>query len=146
MFLVQGICSNAVGRPTVVEWMAVRGLPDHPQVEPMDAAFLRRCGVDPEMPGRARLHAADILQRLVPRAIEVARQHLAAQEGEYAARVEQVLKPYEERVQVWRQAALFGADAETVNRKAERRHALVASLRTSGAPMLRLLAVLEPVR
>ena len=146
VFLVQGICSNALGRPTVVEWMAVRGLPDHPQIEPMDAAFLRRCGVDPAMPGRARPRDVDALQLLVPRAIEVARQHLDEQEGEYAARVEQVLRPHEERVQVWRQAALFGADVETVDRTTARRHALIDSMRTSGAPMLRLLAVLEPLR
>ena len=32
VFLVQGVYSNALGQPTVVQWMAVTGLPDEPRV------------------------------------------------------------------------------------------------------------------
>ena len=44
----------------------------------------------------------------------------------------------------WRQAALFGSDV--VSATADRRTGLLDALRTAGAPMLRLLAVLEPAR
>jgi hypothetical protein len=144
VFLVQGICSNALGRPTVVEWMAVTGLPNDPLVATMDGEFLERCAVGPQMPGRAQPRDAATLQRLVRDAIEAAEKYLARREGDYAERVEQVLEPYRARVQEWRQAALFGADV--VRRTAERRDALVDSLRTSGSPMVRLLAVLEPIQ
>ena len=38
-FLVQGVYSNALGQPTVVEWMAVTGLPGEPRVEDMTDAL-----------------------------------------------------------------------------------------------------------
>jgi Helicase conserved C-terminal domain/SNF2-related domain len=142
-FLVQGIHSNALGRPTVVEWMAVTGLPADPEVEAMDAAFLARCGVRPEMAGRADPPAA-ALQALVPSAIAAATRHLAARRHTYDERIEKVLAPYREQLQEWVQAALFGPDV--VLRTEADRHILIDSLRTTGAPMLRLLAVLEPAR
>ena len=142
-FLVQGIHSNALGRPTVVEWMAVTGLPARPVVEAMDAAFLARCGVRPQMPGRADPPTA-ALQDLVPSAIAAATRHLAARRHTYDERIEKVLAPYREQLQEWVQAALFGPDV--VLRTEADRHILIDALRTTGAPMLRLLAVLEPVR
>ncbi|APU21909.1 helicase family protein [Actinoalloteichus sp. GBA129-24] len=148
VFLVQGIYSNALGRPTVVEWMAVLGLPDTPRVVPMDADFLALCGVGPRMPGRAVVQDAEGLQRLVPLAIDEAERHLVLRENEYARRIDRVLEPYSRRVQEWRQEALFAAgriDEQGVKLTASRRESLIASLQTSGAPMLRLLAVLEPL-
>lgn len=144
VFLVQGVYSNAVGRPTVVEWMAVRGMPGEPRVEAMDAGFLQRCGIGPDMAGHGRLRDPDGLQALVGTAVEVARAHLAERRASYDAAVEHMLEPYRDQVRRWRQTALFGA--ETVEGTADRREALLESLRTSGEPMLRLLAVLEPTR
>lgn len=144
VFLVQGTYSNALGRPTVVEWMAVTGLPEDPIVVKMDAIYLARCAVGPQMPGRAGPRDATGLQQLLEPAIDAARRYLAQREDDYGKRVEQVLAPYRARVQEWRQVALFGPDV--VLRTAKHRHALIDSLQTSGAPMLRLLAVLEPIR
>lgn len=149
IFLVQGTYSNALGRPTVVEWMAVLGLPDAPRVVPMDNHFLDVCGVGPTMPGRAVVVDHDGLSALVPQAIDEAERHLLQHKEKYDERVDAVLKPYGERVEEWRQLALFkvrGAGNEKrVDNTAERRKTLIESLRTSGAPMLRLLAVLEPL-
>lgn len=147
VFLVQSSCSNELGRPTLVEWMAVVGLPETPRVLRMDERFLRACGVGPMMPGRAVPHALDSLQSLVAQAIDEADRYVQDRADEYAQRIKQVLEPYEKRVEVWRQEALFAAgrpDRDAVTTTAERRQALVKALRTSGAPMLRLLAVLEP--
>ncbi|MET9994207.1 DEAD/DEAH box helicase [Streptomyces mutabilis] len=149
--LVQGIHSNAVGRPTVVEWMAVVGLPDAPRVVRMDAAFLAACGVGPKMPGRAvSEEEREALQRLVPRAVDEAARHLREQEAEYARRIDDMLAPYEKRVTRWQQDALFASarsakDRNDVNLTASRRKTLIKSLKTSGAPMLRLLCVLQPL-
>lgn len=52
-FLVQGIYSNGQGRPTIVEWMAVSGLPGEPNTVELTAEALELYGVGPSMPGRA---------------------------------------------------------------------------------------------
>jgi ERCC4-related helicase len=144
IFLVQGSYSNALGRPTLVEWMAVLGLPDAPRVARMDDQFLKACGVGPAMPGRAAPQDIENLQGLVPQAIDVAETYLKDCEGGYARQIDDVLEPYRQRVVAWQQEALFGRpDKQSVNRTADRRQALVDALKTSGVPMLRLLAVLE---
>ncbi|WBB62561.1 DEAD/DEAH box helicase [Streptomyces sp. WMMC500] len=152
VYLLQGIYSNKAGRPTVVEWMAVTGLPDAPRTYRMDNAFLAACRVGPSMPGRATPVNKDILQHWVPDAVGEARQYLEGREAEYAEQIEAVLAPFEKRVTEWKQAALFTAEARRsqkkqtdVNLKADRRRKLIRSLHTSGAPLLRLLAVLEPL-
>ncbi|WP_224275693.1 DEAD/DEAH box helicase [Streptomyces sp. LS1784] len=145
-FLVQGIYSNAFGRPTVVEWMAVHGLPGEPVVEVMDNEFLARAGVGPQMPGRAVPRDLPALQTLVPAAIDVATQYLTAREDDYRQQVEATLEPYRKRLTHWKQEALSAAtrpDKHRVALTASGRFDLVKSLETSGAPMLRLLAVLE---
>ncbi|MEV6986998.1 DEAD/DEAH box helicase [Sphaerisporangium sp. NPDC051017] len=146
-YLVQGIYSNALGKPTIVEWMAVSHLPDNPVVEGLTAQVLERYGVGPNMPGRATPRDLPGLSALVPDAIDAAQRHLVALEVEYRRRIEETLAPYRERVAVWRQEALFASsrpkEAE-LDRTAERRLKLIESLETVGEPMLRLLAVLEP--
>ncbi|MGH4029371.1 SNF2-related protein [Actinomycetota bacterium Odt1-20B] len=152
LYFVQGIYSNKEGRPTVVEWMAVTGLPDTPRVHRINDAFLAACGVGPAMPGRATPVNLLRLQSLVPNAVAEARKFLESQESAYAQEIDAVLAPYEKKVTEWRQAALFTAAArrshkarQDVDLRASRRRTLIRSLRTSGAPLLRLLAVLEPL-
>ncbi|MFF4521298.1 SNF2-related protein [Streptomyces bluensis] len=146
-YLVQGIYSNALGKPTVVEWMAVSGLPGAPVVTALTDETLRAYGVGPGMPGRAEPRDILGLGALVPEAIDAAARHLGELEAEYRERIEATLKPHRDRVEVWRQEALFASarpnEAE-LDRTAERRLKLVTSLQTAGEPMLRLLAVLEP--
>jgi superfamily II DNA or RNA helicase len=145
VFLVQGIYSNALGRPTVVEWMAVTPGGD-PEVVPMDAAFLEQAGVGSKMPGRAVPYDLPDLKTRVPEAIEAAERYLGGREQEYAERIAATLAPYRKRVAHWQQEALFAGprpDKQNVKLTASRRFDLVKSLATAGAPMLRLLAVLE---
>ncbi|MGW4287383.1 SNF2-related protein [Streptomyces sp. NPDC004673] len=152
VYLLQGIHSNKAGRPTVVEWMAVAGLPDAPRVYRMDDAFLAACRVGPTMPGRAAPVNRELLQSWVPDAVAEARRFLESRETEYTQQINTVLAPYEKRVTEWKQAALFTPAARRsqkakndVSLTADRRRTLIRSLRTSGAPLLRLLAVLEPL-
>ncbi|MEV0367354.1 DEAD/DEAH box helicase [Nocardia fusca] len=146
-FLVQGIYSNALGKPTIVEWMAVSGLPGNPVIEKMTTEFLERVGVEPGMPGRATPGDQQGLTDLVPAAIGAAEHHLIGLEAEYREKIEATLAPYRQRVTEWRQLALFATarprEAE-LDRTADRLLRLAASLETASAPMLRLLAVLEP--
>ncbi|MCX5274298.1 DEAD/DEAH box helicase [Streptomyces virginiae] len=152
VYLVQGIYSNKAGRPTVVEWMAVTGLPGAPRTYRMDNAFLTACRVGPGMPGRAAPVNRELLQSWVPTAVGEARRFLEGREADYTRQIDAILAPYEKRVTEWKQAALFTPAARRsqkakndVNLTAARRRTLIRSLRTAGAPLLRLLAVLEPL-
>lgn len=147
VFLVQGIYSNALGRPTVIEWMAVTGLPDQPNVQRMTPDLLTRYGLGPRMPGRSTPRDLGGLTRLVSTAVDEALRHLKALEGDYRQQVQEMLAPYRKQVTQWKQEALFAGprpDRRGVDSTAERLLHLVASLETVGEPMLRLLAVLEP--
>ncbi|MGY5126078.1 SNF2-related protein [Streptomyces nigrescens] len=151
VYLLQGVYSNAAGRPTVVEWMAVTGLTEAaPRVWRMDSAFLAACGVGPGMPGRGRPVDPDLLQALVPAAVDAAETHLRERRADYDKQVDSYLAPYEDRVQVWEQGALIAVGNQQQRRKqvydtAARRRDLVRRLRTDGDPMLRVLCVLEPL-
>ncbi|MFE7113833.1 DEAD/DEAH box helicase [Streptomyces sp. NPDC057654] len=150
VFLLQGVYSNAAGRPTVVEWMAVTGLAeDDPRVWRMDSAFLAACGVGPEMPGRDKPFAPELLQSLVSPAVDAAEAHLRERRADYDRQVDAYLAPYEDKVRDWEQDALFAVGTskrkQEVSETAERRRDLVRRLRTAGDPMLRVLGVLEPL-
>lgn len=151
VYLLQGVYSNEAGKPTVVEWMAVTGLAEAaPRVWRMDSAFLAACGVSPDMPGRARPIATDVLQNLVPAAVDAAETHLGELRADYDDRVESYLAPYENRVEAWEQDALIAVGnrqrrRQEVSNTAARRRDLVRRMRTVGDPMLRVLGVLEPL-
>ncbi|MGC5234389.1 SNF2-related protein [Streptomyces albogriseolus] len=147
-FLVQGICSNALGRPTIVEWMAVHGEPHDLQVTPLTPEVLEDYGVGPTMPGRAAPRDLSGLTELVPAAIDRAEQHLQDLKEAYGEEIEAILAPSRKRVVHWQQEAMFSSDGtgkRGVNLSASRRLSLLNSLQTTGEPMLRLLAVLEPL-
>ncbi|TVL91037.1 DEAD/DEAH box helicase [Streptomyces sp. SAJ15] len=151
VYLLQGVYSNTAGKPTVVEWMAVTGLTaGSPRVWRMDSAFLAACGVGPDMPGRAQPVAPDLLQRLVPTAVDAAETHLRERRADYDKQVDSYLAPYEDRVQIWEQGALIAVGnqqrrIQQVYDTAALRRDLVRRLRTDGDPMLRVLCVLEPL-
>ncbi|MYQ32531.1 DEAD/DEAH box helicase family protein [Streptomyces sp. SID4956] len=147
-FLVQGICSNALGRPTIVEWMAVHGEPHDLQVTPLTPEVLEDYGVGPTMPGRAAPRDLSGLTELVPAAIDRAEQHIRDLKEAYGEEIEAILAPSRKRVVHWQQEAMFSSDGtgkRGVNLSASRRLSLLNSLQTTGEPMLRLLAVLEPL-
>src|ERR1019366_4274754 len=146
-FLVQRLYSNALGQPTVVEWMAVTGLPGEPRVDDMTDA-LQRAKVGPEMGNP--LGFADIarLQDLVPAAVGAARNHLEARRAAYDATIDEPIEEYRTRLATWEQLSLDGLlPAERGRREKGRETAgelgrLTEALRTAGEPLLRVLAVL----
>ncbi|MET7533525.1 SNF2-related protein [Streptomyces goshikiensis] len=147
-YLIQGICSNALGRPTIVEWMAVHGCPGALEATTLTAEVLEGYGVGPTMPGRSTPLDIDGLTALVPAAIEEAERHLVKLKDGYRQQIEATLEPYRKRVVHWQQEAIFSVDGtgkRGVNLSASRRMKLIKSLETTGEPMLRLLAVLEPL-
>ncbi|WP_433714884.1 helicase-related protein [Nocardia sp. CA-084685] len=148
VFLIQGIYSNALGQPTVVEWMAVTGEGVLPT--PM-AELLADAKVGPAMTNTGQAIDLAPLQARVPAVVELARDHLEARRGEYDAKVVAPLNDYRGRLQSWEQLTLDGLHVSQRGRKekdvtdtVERQQRLLDAMQTNGAPLLRVLAVLVP--
>jgi hypothetical protein len=144
VFLIQGIYSNALGRPTVVEWMAVTGLPDRPRTQRLTQQLLDSFGFGRHMPGRATPLDLPGLSRLVSLAVDEARNYLEEAELAYREQIRTTLAPYRQQVERWQEQALFVLARTEINTTAGRLRKLTVSLETAGEPMLRVLAVLEP--
>ena len=148
VFLVQGTYSNALGQPTVVEWMAVSGLPDAPRVEDM-FEVLERAGVGPDMVNTGRGGDLSALQALVPDAVRAADEHLRLRRQEYEDRIKADLAEPERRVQEGEQLALSGLENSTQDKRrqvrdtADEQRRLLEKMRTAGEPLLRVLAVVK---
>ena len=153
VFLVQGGYSNTLGQPTVVEWMAVGGLPATPDVQPM-RAVLEAANVGPRMPNTGRAADTEELKTLIIPALDAARNHLARVRQARDVAIAQQLAAHSSRIDGWEQQSLFpeltpetgtGRQAKRIRAIAEEQRSLIESLRTTGLPMLRVLAVLAPV-
>lgn len=144
VFLIQGVYSNALGQPTVVEWMAVTGLPHQSVCRPLFevlGAHVRPGMHNPE-------YAVNLprLKALLPVAVQAARHELERRRQVFDARVATQLAEHENRLERYEQLTLFGPDQangrdarETVTQQ----RTLARSLRIAGDPFLRVLAVLE---
>lgn len=148
VFLIQGIYSNTLGRPTVVEWMAVTsaGVLPEPMTEVLAAAK-----VGPGMTNTGRTGDLTTLQQRIPEVVDLARTHLESRRDVYDAEVVAPLDHYRGKLQEWEQLTLDGLDAARLGRKrqsvdetVERQQRLLDAMQTTGAPLLRVLAVLVP--
>ncbi|QGN48608.1 DEAD/DEAH box helicase [Micromonospora sp. WMMC415] len=151
VFLIQGVYANRLGQPTVVQWMAVSGLPASPEIRPMDEV-LREANVGPTMVNRADAVALEPLTQLLPQAVDAARQYLEGKRDEWAEANAEPLRRYREQLTHFQQASLFdelsGAHREKrrqrVDATVQEQKDLLDRLETAGDPLLRVLAVLVP--
>lgn len=149
-FLVQGIYSNALGQPTVVEWMAISGLPGAPVVRDM-TEVLAEAGVGPTMINTNRTPDFERLNPLIVPAIQAARRHLDEQRDRHDDEVARPLREYSGQLALWERESLKGLDGTSHGAKkrsrvlgtVEDQMRLLKSLETTGEPLLRILAVLE---
>ncbi|MEO3782869.1 DEAD/DEAH box helicase [Actinocorallia sp. B10E7] len=145
VFLIQGVYSNKLGRPTVVEWMAVSG--DPPAVQ--DASMLevlKAAKVGPGMLNKALPLDVEPLQRRLVPAVTAARAHLEGRRVGYDAEISELLEPFRSGVEIWEQRTLDGARTQTQTKEAkdtaEEQRRLIDQMETTGEPLLRVLAVL----
>jgi hypothetical protein len=149
-FLIEGVYSNALGQPTVVEWMAVTGLPGTARVEDM-TDVLTKADVGPRLVNTHEFGDIASLEHLVPVAVEEARAHLEACRAEYDAKVNGPIEDYRARLSTWEQLSLDSLVAQQRSKRTEvsetagELRRLTDALRTVGEPLLRVLAVLSPV-
>ncbi|MER5846863.1 SNF2-related protein [Streptomyces sp. NPDC002012] len=145
-FLVQGIYSNALGRPTVVKWMAVTGLPSTPVVTSMSDA-LRAVGVGPRLAVTGGPRDRDHLQSLVPAAVAAARAHLERTKDAWADLISEPLADYRKQLARWEADSLLPGITSRKQRQVEKtaddQAHLLDQLQTTGRPLLRVLAVLD---
>ncbi len=152
-FCVQGMYSNGRGQPQLVEWLALAS-----QGEGFDITdlfeTLAAAGVGPSMANPARPLDLGPLRGLLPSVVSAARTELDARRAHHDAEVDALLVEPQARLDRWRsarfsQATLFD---EANRRKSESRTrevaddttALIDSMRTTGQPLVRVLAVLVP--
>lgn len=140
IYLVQGVYSNKLGRPTVVKWMGVtwrkasrEGLVDDDMV-----SLLRRCGVGPTMANKRRYRDAAPLREALPDVLDTAEAFLNTHRDAWDEPLREPIEQYKRRLGTWRQPTLVG------ERTKERLADLADSLLTTGRPLLRVLAVLVP--
>lgn len=151
VFLVQGVYCNRLGQPTVVEWMAVSGLPDTPTVGRMDEVLVA-AGVGPGMVNRSDELDTESVEKVLPDVVNAARQHLARCRAESDELIAEPLRAYRSRLERFEQASLFdevqathrARRRESVRATVEEQTDLVAQLETAGPPLLRVLGVLVP--
>ncbi|MGX4688660.1 SNF2-related protein [Streptomyces sp. JNUCC 63] len=139
-YLVQGIYSNALGRPTVVKWMAVT---TDGEVDDDMVAVLRRAKVGPTMANPDLAHDTTRLAEAIPGVLDTAEAFLEQHREAWDEPLRAPIEEYKTRLGSWEQPTLTsGGSAPTGTR--ERLASLADSLLTTGRPMLRVLAVLAP--
>ena len=151
-FCIQGVYTNAAGQPTVVEWMAVAGLPGSGEVTDL-MATLEAAGVGPDMINPGGHPPVEPLQDLLPAALDAARRHLEVRRTVWDSEVGAEIDRHRSDLSNWRQRAIDGLEdtpgrSKRVNRIESTTRSQgdrIAALRTEGRPLLRVLAVLAPL-
>lgn len=140
-YLVQGIYSNALGRPTVVKWMAVT---TDGEVDDDMVAVLRRAQVGPTMANPDLAHDTALLAEAIPGVLDTAEAFLERHREAWDEPLRAPVEEYKARLGAWEQPTptAGGGTAPTATR--DRLASLADSLLTTGRPMLRVLAVLAP--
>ncbi|MGV9222147.1 helicase-related protein [Streptomyces albogriseolus] len=144
IYLVQGVYSNKLGRPTVVKWMgvtwreAVPGRAGEGLVDDDMVSLLRRCGVGPTMANKRRYREPGPLRADLPHVLDTAEAFLNTHRDAWDEPLREPIEQYKRRLGTWQQPTLAG------ERTKERLADLADSLLTTGRPLLRVLAVLVP--
>ncbi|MFJ9828728.1 DEAD/DEAH box helicase [Streptomyces sp. NPDC101160] len=135
-YLVQGVYSNALGRPTVVKWMGVTrsGAVDDDMV-----SLLRRSGVGPTMANKLRHRDPAPLAAAIPAVLEAAEGFMERHRDAWDRPLRESIERHKLRLGDWEQPTLAGEHTK------RRLTDLADDLLTTGQrPMLRVLAVLLP--
>ncbi|WP_246095164.1 DEAD/DEAH box helicase [Streptomyces roseicoloratus] len=135
-YLVQGVYSNALGRPTVVKWMGVTG---SGAVDDDMVSLLRRSGVGPTMANKLRHRDPAPPAAAIPAVLEAAEAFMERHRDAWDRPLRESIERHKLRLGDWEQPTLAGEHTK------RRLTDLADDLLTTGQrPMLRVLAVLLP--
>ena len=154
-FCVQGAWSNGRGRPQLVDWLAVRlGADGDHQVTDLFAA-LTEAGVGPGMANPGTVGNTNMLQDALPGAVTAARIELERRRTDHDRRVDALLARPQQRLDAWvGRSHQLALELPVERERSKKQHKieevqgattrLIESLRTSGSPLVRVVAVLVP--
>lgn len=152
-YCVQGMWSNGQGRPQLVEWLAVSPSGDGHRIEDM-FEVLRRAGVGPGMPNTGAEIDLAPLTAALGGVVEATRVELRRRRDAHDARIDELLDGPSQRLREWvERSTQLALELDDRRRSRRERHVhevradtqrLIESLRTTGDPMVRVLAVLVP--
>lgn len=152
---ILGSYANGRGQPQLVEWMAVSVGPDGTIVSDLFAT-LERAGVTVDIANPGPLDPEHVagLHAHISTAVDAARRELAVRQKDHDATLDEILAAPKHRLDTWRQLSFDAAFGLEGDRRSKRERytrsviddteALIASLRTSGQPLIRVLAMLVP--
>ncbi|HMR95238.1 MAG TPA: DEAD/DEAH box helicase [Microthrixaceae bacterium] len=154
-FCVQGLWSNGQGRPQLVEWLTVTPVPGAEPVVGDLFEQLTAAGVGPSMPNPGRSPDVAALRSHLDDVVQAARAEMGRRRAEHDRRIDELLAGPSERLGEWVQRSeQLALELDDRRRDVRRRHIddvqadtrrLIDSLRSTGEPMVRVLAVLVPV-
>lgn len=154
-FCVQGLWSNGQGRPQLVEWLTVTPVPGAGPIVGDLFEQLSAAGVGPSMPNPGRSPDVAALRSHLDDVVQAARAEMGRRRAEHDRRIDELLAGPSERLGEWVQRSeQLALELDDRRRDGRRRHIddvqadtrrLIDSLRTTGEPMVRVLAVLVPV-
>jgi superfamily II DNA or RNA helicase len=153
VFCVVGQYANGRGQPQLVEWLAITP-GDVPSVDDLFDA-LATAGVSPQMPNPGVDVDTGPLAKHLPAVVAAARTALAERRNRHDATLDQTLAAPQARLDDWVERRMrMAADPDRASRRGEIEReavavgddtrALIESLRTTGDPLVRVLAVLVP--
>lgn len=153
-FCLQGVWSNGRGRPQLVEWLAVTPSDNgEPRIDDLFIT-LTAAGVGPKMSNTGEAINTARLQKHLPAVMSAVRAELKVRRSAHDEHIDRLLAPPRERLDRWvaesNQLALQFDEHPRNKRKKyvgevkDSTARLIESLRTTGDPMIRVLAVLVP--
>ena len=145
--LFQGMCSNARGQATLVEWFGVELIPGETRVTKL-REVLSTAGVGSQMTNPAVDRDLSGLAAAVPAAVREARDYVAVRRAEREAHLQHMLEQAAARAERFEQLSLELATTakqrdkvHSVKREAD---ALIDRLSSAGDPLIRIVGAILP--
>ncbi len=152
-YCLQGLYSNGLGQPQIVEWMAVTETLGQTVVADLFFA-LDKAGVKPGMANPGRPTNTTSLEAGVAAAVTAATRHLEQRRAEHDERLDEVLAEPTKRLKDWVDESIrlaFERDERRQREMTKRTREveadterLIESMRIVGQPLVRVVAVLVP--
>ncbi len=153
VFCIQGMYSNGRGQPQLVEWLAVTETFGQTVVADL-FTVLEQAGVKPGMPNPGQQVNTAKLEAPVPAAVAAARAEIEKRKNQHEAELDAILAEPSERLATWLDEKAHLAfqmderrrrdtEKQTRDVKSDTEH-LIESMRTTGQPLLRVVAALAP--
>ncbi len=153
VYCIQGLYSNGQGQPQLVEWMAITEAYGQTIIADL-FDVLDKAGVAPGMANPGRDEDLRGFEKLIPAMVSKAKDELVKRRDDHDVRLDELLAEPTERLETWTQQSLqLAGSLQEKDRRSKEKHTrqvgkdteqVIASMRTVGEPLVRVVAVLVP--